>query len=321
MEKPNTNKESVISELKTPKVIFSIMFIILFLIIGLFIIFFKVKIPLGKMSKSKEETVADVFIILFFCLLIFGICIALLPNFKDIKKLFEQISSVSYIIIYTIGLILFLTIMSKDIIDKYSFIISIVTMGLGSLMFYKSLNNNYISEFNVNYERIKMMILFFCLITIIIIYYNTDPGGYIQKYFGYSLLLTIILSVFAFLYLMIVFTLPNSSNSQSKNFLENFSSISKYGSIAFLIFIAIITVLILTYPGGFFNNKETSASVMIITLLICIMWSTLLAANTFPEIFDNIPLNDKTNLFKRSLLALFSIVISSLLIYWLVYNI
>jgi hypothetical protein len=188
-------------------------------------------------------------------------------------------------------------------------------------MFYKGLSNNYITEFNANYERIKMMILFFCLITIFIIYYNTDPGGYIEKYFGYSLLLTIIISVFAFLYLIVVLTLPDSKSSKSGNILNNFSKISSYGSMAFLTFIAIMTILISTYPGGFFKDKEISASVMILLLLICILSAIVLGANTFPEIFDNAPLNDKTNLFKRSLLALFGVVISGLLIFWLVHGI
>jgi hypothetical protein len=97
--------------------------------------------------------------------------------------------------------------------------------------------------------------------------------------------------------------------------------VSSYGSIAFLVFIAIMTILISTYPGGFFNDKETSGAVMILLLMICIISATVLGANTFPEIFDNAPLNDKTSLFKRSLLALFGIIISGLLIFWLVYGI
>jgi len=82
-----------------------------------------------------------------------------------------------------------------------------------------------------------------------------------------------------------------------------------------------MTVLISTYPGGFFNDKSTSGAVMILLLMITIISATVLGANTFPEIFDNAPLNDKTSLFKRSLLALFGIVISGLLIFWLVYGI
>ena len=321
MDNPATTNENIIPEFKKNSVIYPIMFMLLLLVIVMFCIFFKVKLPGKSRTKSQEEVIADVFIILFFCLLVFGICIALLPNFKDIKKLFEQISSVTYVIIYTIFLILFFTLVPNDTINKYGLIITITTMVLGSLMFYKGLNNNYITEFNLNYERIKTMILFFCLITIFIIYYNTDPGGYIEKYFGYSLLLTIIISVFAFLYLVIVLTLTDTKNTKATNILDNFSKVSSYGSIAFLVFIVIMTILISTYPGGFFNDKATSAAVMILLLIICIISAIILGANTFPEIFNNSPLNDKMNLFKRSLLALFGLVISSLLIFWLVYNI
>lgn len=321
MDKHIVTNENVIPEFKKNTTIYPLMFMILLLTIVMFCIFFKVKLPGKGPSKSQQEVVADVFIVLFFCLLIFGICVAFLPNFKEFKKLFQQISSVTYVIIYTIFLILFFTVTPNDTINKYSFVITLLTITLGSLMFYKGLSNNYITEFNANYERIKMLILFFCLITIFIIYYNADPGGYIEKYFGYSLLLTIIISVFSFLYLVIVLTLPDSNNYKQGNILENFSKFSSYGSISFLIFIAIMTILISTYPGGFFNDKETSAAVMILLLIICITSAILLGANTFPEIFDNATLNNKTNLFKRSLLALFGIVISGLIIFWLVYGI
>jgi hypothetical protein len=321
MDNPTITNENVISEFKTPKVLYPMIIALLVLIIVMFCIFFKVKLPGKGPSKSQEEVVGNVLIVLFFCLLVFGVCITLLPNFKELKKLFEQISSVTYVIIYTIFLILFFTMTPNNIINKYSLAITISTIVLGSLMFYKGLSNNYITEFNANYERIKMMILFFCLITIFIIYYNTDPGGYIEKYFGYSLLLTIIISVFAFLYLIIVLTLPDSKSSKSGNILDNFSKISSYGSIAFLVFIAIMTILISTYPGGFFNDKSISGTVMILLLIICIVSAIILGTNTFPEIFDNSILNDKTSLFKRSLLALFGIVISGLLIFWLVYGI
>jgi hypothetical protein len=324
MNNPNTN-ENVITELNRSNVLYPIMFIIFMLVIVMFFIFFKVKLPGKGDSKSKEETVSNIFIILFFTMLIVGSCIAFLPNFKEVKTLFEQISNVTYIIIYTIFLILFFTMTSSDIINKYAYIITPITVAIGSFMFYKGSTQNYLDKFNFNYERIKTMIMFFCLITILIVYYNTDPGGYIQKYFGYSLLLTIIISVFAFLYLIIVLTLSDSNSYNSGNFLDNFSKVSSYGSISFLIFIAIMTILISTYKGGFFNDKPRSSAVMILLLIISIMSATMsitiLGANTFPEIFVRSPLNDKVNLFKRSLLALFGIIISCLVIFWLVYNI
>jgi hypothetical protein len=55
--------------------------------------------------------------------------------------------------------------------------------------------------------------------------------------------------------------------------------------------------------------------------VICILWGILLIANVFPESFDKTKANNTVNLFKRSLLILFGIVILGLIIFWFVYNI
>lgn len=306
------NKNNVLPELKSSNSFYPIMGLTILIMISLFmILFFK------KNAKSKEETVSHIFLILFSCLMVIGICLLIIPNFKDVKQLFQQISSVTYIIIYTIFLILFFTFIPKDIINKYSFVITPVTILFAAFMFYKSLNTNYLAEFNVNYERIKMMILFFCLISICSIYYTNDPGGYITKYLGFSSLITIIISVFAFLYLIITLT----SDSKSTNLSDNFSKLSFYGSIAFFIFIIISIVLILKYQKNTNYTKETNASIMILLLTFCILSGILFIANTFTGTSTNIPVNSNLGLFKRSLLALFGIVISGLLIFWIVYNI
>ena len=322
----NTNNTNVLPELKTPSVFYPLMGMIIFMIIVLFLVLFKVNIPFKQPSKSQQEMVSDIFIILFFTMLIVGICIILLPNFKEVKTLFGQISNITYVIIYTIFLILFFTLTPSDTINNYAYIITPITAALGAFMFYKGSTQNYVDKFNVNYERIKTMIMLFCLITVFIIYYNTDPGGYIQKYFGYTLLLTIITAVFGFLYLMIVLTLPDkvkqpAQGDKSNNFLNNFTSFSSYGGMGFLLFLIVITIVISTYPGGFFNDKSTSAFGMIMILMICILWALLLGSQLFPEFSDNFAINDKLNFFKRSLLFLFGIVISSLIIFWIVYNI
>lgn len=323
----NIDNTNVLPKLKTPGVFYGIITIIVFLVIVLICFLCKAPFPFTtKTTKSQEEMVTNVFIVLFFTLLITTSCIALLPNFKDLKTLFLQISNVTYVILYTVFLILFLRMTPNNIINDYAYIIVPLTAIIGAFVFLKGTAQNYVSDFNINYERIKAMILFFCLITVFIIYYNIDPGGYIQKYFGYSLLLTIIISVFAFLYLVIVLTLSGTSGNNNKdtnysNLLNKFTSVSSYGSIAFLLFIAAITIVISTYPGGFFNDKTTSTSSMIIILLICVLSSIMLGAIQFPEISNNAPINDKFNLFKRSLLMLFGIVILGLVIFWLVYNI
>jgi hypothetical protein len=321
---PNKN---ALSQLKTPKIFYPFIGIVLILTIVLLCILFKVPNPFtSSIDKSTNQDQYNSIYLVLFIVLILIVCFALLPNFKDLKTLFLQINNVTYSVFYTIFLILFFTLMPRDIINSYAYIILPITAFLLVIFFYMSFQKNLIEEFNFNYERIKVLILFFCLITSLIVYYNIDPGGYISKYFGYSTLLTIIITAFAFIYLVIVLTLPDKvaepiKGTRSSNFLSNFTSISSYGSILFLLFIVIVTIGISTYPGGFFNDKNTSAAAICITLLICIFWSLILGAIQFPEISNNTKISDKLNLFKRSLLALFGIIISALVIFWIVYNI
>lgn len=321
-------------KLKRPSIFYPFLALIIILIIVLFVLLFKVNLANMKgPTQTQEKIISDIFIILFLTLIILILCVSLLPSYRDVRGLFQQMSSVTYVIIYTVFLILLFTLMPSDTLNNYAYIITPLTIIIGFFSFYKSVNAKYISQFDVNYERIKSIILLFCLITVYITYYNTDPGGYISEYFGYTLLLTIIIAVFAFLYLVIVLTLPEKDTSLFKgnkkysNFLQNFSSFSVYGSLLFIIFIIIVTIAISTYPGGFFNDKTTSAGVMIILLLVCILWSMLLAGNIYPEFTDNIlTMNkkieiDRMKLFKISMMILFGLVILGVLIFWIVYNI
>ena len=308
----SSNSSSVIQKIKTPKVYFPFMFLIFCLILVLFFVIFKVK-------KNVES---NVFIILFFTILIVGICIQFVPNFEAVKTLLGEINNIFYLIFYVIFLILFFNLMPENTLNDYAYIITPITMLLGAFMFYKSSTYNFNEKFNVNYERIKTLIMFFCMITIFIIYYNVDPGGLIQKYFGYSLLLTILITVFTFLYLIIVLTLPDkSANSGEKtNFFDNFRSVSTYGSIGFVLFILTIIIISSTSGADIFKDKYKLGTASILVLVICILWGILLFSNLFPEIYDSSIALNKINLFKRSLLVLFGIVLVALILYWFSYN-
>jgi hypothetical protein len=296
---------------------YSVAAAIIFLIIMLLLIIFKVDLSFKNVPKSDNSVIANTFIILFLGLLILGVCFALLPSLKEIGKLFTQISSVTYVIIYTIGTIIFLTTVPEKILNTYAKYILPAIGVLGTILFYKGIKTSYIEDFNVNYERIKMLIIMLCLVTVFIAYYNVDPGGYIKEYFGFSLLLTILLTVFAFLYLIVILTVPSDS---SGSLYSNMTNFGKYGTLAFVVFLIAITIIISTYKGGFFNDKETSLFSIIIILLICILSGALFISNIFPESVGSSD-EGKLSLFKRSLLTFFGLVISSLIIYWIVYNI
>jgi len=318
-------KENILTNLKMPSAFYPVIIMIIFLIIMMSLIFFKVPFIFAT-NKSQNEIIANIFVILFFTLIVVILCFMLLPNFKNFKELFQQISSVTYVLLYTIFLILFLTLMPDKTLDSYAIYITPIAIVLGLFCFYKAANTNYIEKFNINYERIKTIIMIFSLITCYIVYYNIDPGQLISKSFGYTLLITIITAVFALLYLIIIFTLPDENKAlepgaKTSSLFENFSKFSVYGSSSFIIFLIIITILISTYPGGFFTDKSLAASIMLILLLVCVLWSSLLVINLFPEFNNKTLAVDSTNFFKRALLVLLGFIISGLVIFWLVYNI
>jgi len=320
----NVNNKNILPNFKMPVLFYPFIIAIVISIIGIFMIMYNVKISNNSpstLTNSPAEIASNIFLILFIIIVIFGICFLFLPNLKDIKELFFQIKNVSITILYTIFFILFFRLTPSNIINKYAFLLFPFSIIVTFYMFYISTKQNFIDIININYERIKSIILFFCFITIIITYYNIDPGGYVTKYFGYSLILTIILSIFALLYIIVLFTLSNENNNSFPNILSNFSNFSVYGSILFVVFLIVMTILISTYPGGFLNNTNMSTSVIILLLFVCVLWIILLCTFLFPEINNKELDINKTNIFKRSLLVLFGLVISSLLIFWIVYNI
>jgi len=130
-------------------------------------------------------------------------------------------------------------------------------------------------------------------------------------------LITIIISVFSFLYIIILLTLPGEKGRQKQNLFNNFSSLGVYGSIGFLIFLVIVTAIISFNKDSFFANKEKCSAVMILLLIISITSVILLSGNLFTGEITN----SNMKILNSSLLILFGLVISSLIIYWITYNI
>jgi hypothetical protein len=310
----SNNNENVLRNIKTPKVFYVVLAIILFLIICLVLMYFKVNIFLKK-GNSDKEILNNVLSTFFFSVIIICLCAYLLPNIKDLKSLFSQISNVTYAILYTIGLILFFGFMSPTIINDYAYIILPILIIVGCLVFYKSSTYSYVDEFNINYERIKSVLLFLCLIAIFIIFYNADPGGYISKYFGFSFLISILLGVFGLLYLIIVMTIPDTPEKGApSNLFNKFSPFTKYLGTGFIIFLCIFTIM--TYFA--FEKGESFSAFFIIGLIICILWSILIVSNSFPELIDKNASSENLNVYKHSILILVGIVISALFISWIV---
>ena len=315
---PAIQSYNMLPVFQTKPYLYGISFIILTMIIGLFMLIYNVKIPsnIPSMDKSNEQITYNVLIIIFVIFLVIAICVYLLPDSYKLANFFFQIKWVFAIMFYTIGLILFFRLTPIDIINKYANVILIITAIIGVLLFYKGFSTNYIAEFNVNYERIKSLLLLFFFIVIVILLYSFNPGGYITKYFGPSLIFTIVLVIFGLLYVLLLLTIPSKVGVGATNFLSNFTNFSYFSSILFLIFIIIVTIIITTYPGGFFE-KANSIGILTLLILIVVIWVIMIGANLMKFDWDIINGWEVT---KRGFLFLFGMVISALFIYWIVYS-
>ena len=330
------NKENIISKLKTKETAYSIAGIYIFLIlITLILLYNHGSLFAGKIdplsSMSNNGIGVTIFATIFFTLISIALVILLLPNFQNIEKFLQQMNKVVYVILYTIFLFLFFRLIPNETLNQYAYIFTPITLVGTIYLFTQAIQKDYISEFDVNYERIKMIVLFFCLITIFIIYYSVDPGGYIQRNFGYSFLLTILLSIFSFLYLFIVLTLQGKregkTNMKGGGNSENiFNRLGEnhlflwFTNTFFVLFIILLGIGVYMYPNGFFSNTGVSTSVIIFSLLIFIIWGSSLTITYSPDITNKILDDLQMNLFKKLLLIILGVIISGLIIGWLAYN-
>ena len=281
-------------------------------LIALFILtFFWILYDLNfSLLKSKESVIQNTLFVLFSALLIFGACILFVPSFKYVKEFILQIQNVIYMVLYTIFVILFYVLTPSKWLKEYSAIINPSIFALGVLSFYLSSSTNFISSFNMSYERIKMMILFLCLFASFATFYSTT-----QKSNSISTMsvLLMVATIFAFLYTLVLVVMPSSDNSISS---LPFTSFGVYGSLLFIAFLAIAAWFVYTKRDSLLKNTPKIAAVTILLLVISILWSILIGAHLFNKAGSA---NDVTTAsqFKAALLIVFGLCISGMFIYWI----
>ena len=257
---PTNSSKNLIPELTSNINIFVIIVFIIFVILTFIALFSPSTLfTTNKMTLTDDKIIANVLVIFSFVIVLLGLLIMFLPSLSDLKQFIIQFKQVVIVIFYTIFLILLYRLTPSNIMDKYSFIITPITMVLSIFLIYKGFKKNYLKEFNINYERIKTVILFLCFLTIFFVYYTCNTGGFVQYYFGPTFLITLLIGVFAFLYVIIVLALPENTSGtkpglNSSNFFSNFSKFSVWGSFAFFIYI-IISVIGFMYLNGNFNKN------------------------------------------------------------------
>ena len=278
---------------------------------------------------SKETTtliVSNTFIILTFVVVSFLIIASILPKVKENSEILkQQMESVVKVFLYTIAFILFFLSVSNETLDTYAILIVPISIILTMMIFLKGFQSNYVSTYDIKYERIKSLILFVCFLAIIIVYYSVDPGGLINKYFGNSMLLVILMAAFVLVFMIVKLSIPNvepflGQKDASNLKLPGNNKVLIWGSIFFTILMLIVSIGCYYYPGGITNDKSAFFGVILITVLIALVVGSGIITNTYPEFSDETFTTTTNSKATRALLIIFGIVISSLFIAFIMYN-
>jgi len=258
-----TNHENML-----PKIAKRFNIIVFFMILVFFILsilaLFKPSVftSANGMTMTEEMIAVNISLIVTFILIVSGLLVFFLPSLSDVKKFIIQIRSTVFVVLFTIFTILFFSLMPSSIMNQYGIFITPATMLISLILFFFGIQHNYTHDFNVNYERIKSVILFLCFIFTLFTYYSSNTGGFVQYFFGSSLIITILLAFFSFLYVIIVLSIPSGGFPSGKqgpaNFLSKFTSFSVYGTISFIIYLIIIVCGIIYLKGGFNSSASSS---------------------------------------------------------------
>jgi hypothetical protein len=279
--------------------------------------------------QSKETTtliVSNTFIILAFIVVAFLMIVSIIPSVQENSEIVkQQMWSVVKVFMYTIAFILFFLSVSNETLDTYAIFIVPVSIIVTIMMFLKGFQSNYVSVFDIKYERIKSLILFVCFLAIIIVYYSVDPGGLINKYFGNSMLLIILMAAFVLVFMVVKLSIPNAEPFKGQEDAKNLklpgnNKVIIGGSIFFTIFMILVAIGCYYYPGGITSDKGAFFGVMLITILLALIVGGGIITHTYPEFSDETFTTTTNSKVTRALLIVFGIVISSLFIAFIMYN-
>jgi hypothetical protein len=283
-------------------------------------------------NNSSGSVVSTTLITLFslFLVALFGFAVfRMKPSSNGGSALKSVLSgNVIMLILYTIGLIFFFVLVPSSTMNKYAYLFLPITILISIVLFSLNIAENHNPLF-YNSEKIKFSIISVCFIIIMILFYNKNPGGYIQKYFGGTLLLTILLAVFGLLYMMTLFFGKGSKQGQpgQSGFFgdlksKSFTTLDIVSTVGFILFVLLITVGISIYPGGLFKqDTSTSATILtcvLITTIGLVMYFSKGLLGTTEGLAGGDGIKTINDIFRSALLLVFGLGFSGIMIAWLV---
>ena len=326
------------TKLKTP-LIYGTFFAVMLILMGITIdlIYSKNTSLPGAPPLTKEQNNTAITIIAFMSAIVLIIFLTI-PHYKDFLIFLGKLKFVLLLAGYIIGLIILYQTVPKGITNAYAFLFFPITMLIGIYLFYLAMEKGPLYGLDLSYERIKYALVYFCLLVFILLFYTVDPGGYLKTYFGPSLIVTILLAIFGFLYLLTLMTLPSVKqgsmpNNSAGGLFKGLTKMSLFSGITLLIFLIVVVSGILAFPGGFTNGTGIAGSdktnkvslIVILLIVIFIAWILFFGIQSFSKISFrdsdgdiNMSLSNITNISRQVFMLLFGLIFSGLLIGWLV---
>jgi hypothetical protein len=192
------------------------------------------------------------------------------------------------------------------------------------LVFFLAFRSNPDGPFNVMFQRIKTMILFFCFIALIIEYKVAAPGDIISKFSGSLYGMTISLAVFLFVYLAILMVTPvvnpagenQGTGAGLQNLLDVFSKTTWYFVAALVVFLVAVTIGFSVNTDALLKNKEYGWA-LIASVVASILFGIFIIWPKTPEFTKNfVDVKDTIN-YQRSALIVLAVAILTVLIVWI----
>lgn len=298
-----------------------------------------------KGFQSNEEAMQASSASVFLVLLVFGVVYLFVPVFdpslNPLSAFLRQNRNTVFPFLYTVMLILlFILAPAKDLDRHAAWLLPVLAL-LGIAAFYQGFQLVPGAAFNLSFERVKVLVLFLCLITTFCTFYYHDPGHIVREQFGYAFLLAMVLAAFLFVYLIVLMLAPSALGDDggmgfASRLFSSFSTSSSSASAASATgpsmqlicselglgaFLLILSLSIYGERKAFFADKRISSSVLLISLLIVLGWVYLIfvQALTVDRSFFAMPTVRFVSTYREAMLSIVALVILSLSVGWAVY--
>jgi len=232
-------------------------------------------------------------------------------GFSDIIKYITDYKQIIFLILYIVFIIVYFTIKFEKnvIIENINKFFVPFLLIYGIYLFYKGFG-----DASKDVSKIKSILTFMCLLFFMGIVYILDPNQLISTYFGYTMVISILIALFGLCYVTSVISARNTSIPATRS--DSSQVFTQYGVFfLFIIFLITVTIGITQYPG------KISTLLISLILLVSIIWIIALLWVLFSNNKSALDLTNLNEVASKIGIILSGLSLSGMFIYWLVYTI